>query len=116
MCWLRGKSALPLINSSVKVVNSCVKNDMDLNNSESKVVVSRHFFLSESLYNYWHNIVLKGVIMKPPNDIKYLSVEFNLFIKSPIHMKGCIVMIYIQVHISGFGKSINIQFSNGDCL
>ena len=38
--------------------------------------------------------------MKPPNDIKYISVEFNSFIKSPIHMKGYIVMIYIQVQIS----------------
>ena len=58
---------------------------MDLNNYEFKVVVSRLFFLSKSLCNYWHNVVLKGVIMKPPNEIKYVSVEFNSFIKSPIH-------------------------------
>ena len=25
LCWLRGKSALPLINEKLKVVNSCVK-------------------------------------------------------------------------------------------
>ena len=37
---LRGKSATPLLNDKVKLVNSCVKSDLDLKNCESKVVVS----------------------------------------------------------------------------
>ena len=38
--------------------------------------------------------------MKPPKDINYVSVEFNSFLKPPRQMKGCLVMIYIQEHIS----------------
>ena len=45
-------------------------------------------------------IVLTGIRMKPPKDIKYILVQFNSFIKSPRQMKGCLVMIYIQEHIS----------------
>ena len=31
--WLRGKSALPVLNDNVKAVNICVKNDTDLKKS-----------------------------------------------------------------------------------
>ena len=92
-CWLKVESALPLLNYKVKVVNSFVKNDMYLNNFESKVFGSRRFSLSKYLLNYWHNIVMTGVIMKPPKYIKYVLVEYKLFLKAPIQMKGCLVMI-----------------------
>ena len=42
--WLRFKSALTLLNEKVKVVNSFVKNDMDLNGFLYKVVRYRTFF------------------------------------------------------------------------
>ena len=46
LCWLGGKSSPPLLNYKVKVVKSCVKNNMDLKKCGSKVVGSRRFFLS----------------------------------------------------------------------
>ena len=55
----------------MKVVNSCVENDMYLNNYFSKVVLSRRFPLSKYLNNLWHFIVLKGGIIKLPKDINY---------------------------------------------
>ena len=89
-----------LLNDSVKVINSCTKHDMDLNNYVSKVVGSSRFPLSKSLRSYKHNIVLRGAIMKPPKDIKYVLVGCNSFLKSPKEMKVCLVIIYIQLHIS----------------
>ena len=38
--------------------------------------------------------------MKPPKDLIYVSVECNSFIKSPRQIKGCLLMIYIQEHLS----------------
>ena len=35
-CWLRVKSELPLPNEKVKVVNSCIKNNMDKKNVDQK--------------------------------------------------------------------------------
>ena len=72
---------------------------MDLNNCGSKVVGSRHFFLSKSLWNNWYTIVLIGERMKPPKDISYVLVEYNSFLKQQRQMKGCILMIYIQEYI-----------------
>ena len=65
-----------------------------------KVVGSSNFPLSKSLCNDWHAIVLTGTRMKPPKDTKYVLVECNSFLKSPIQMKSCLVIIYIQEHIS----------------
>ena len=98
--WLRFKSALNLLNDKVKVVNSCVLKNMDLKNCGSKLVRSRHFSLSESLWNNRHAIFLIGMSIKLPKDIKYVLFEYNSFIKSPRKMKGCLVIIYIQEQIS----------------
>ena len=38
--------------------------------------------------------------MNPPKYIKYVLSECNSFLKSPGKIKGCLVMIYIKVHIS----------------
>ena len=65
-CWFRGKSELPLLNEIVKVVNVCVKHYLDLKNSVFRVVGLRRFSYP-IISNYWNNIVLGGVIMKPPN-------------------------------------------------
>ena len=43
---------------------------------------------------------MTGVSMKPPKDVIYVSVECNSFIKSPRQIKGCLLMIYIQEHLS----------------
>ena len=43
---------------------------------------------------------MTGERIKTPKDIKFVSVEFNLFLKSRRHKKVCIVMINIQVKIS----------------
>ena len=99
-CWLRYKSALSLLNKKMKVVKICVKNDMYLMNYEFRVVGSRRFFLSKFLRNYWYTIVLKGVRIKLLKEIKYVLVECTSLLKLPIKMKGCLVMIYTQVHIS----------------
>ena len=73
---------------------------MDLKNYVSKVVGSSSFCLSKSLKNYCNSIVMKGVRMKPPKDIMYVLVECNSFLTLPRQMKGCLIMIYIQVIIS----------------
>ena len=73
---------------------------MDLRNYISKVVRSRCFYLSESFKNYWHTIFMTGEGIKTPKEVKFVSVEFNLFLKSRRHKKVCIVMINIQVKIS----------------
>ena len=93
-CWLRGNSALPLLNEKLKVVNSCVKNNTDLNNYGSKLFASRGFLLSKSLCNNWYAIVLTGVRMKPPKDINYISFECNYFPKSPPSLSGINVLEY----------------------
>ena len=36
LCWFRGKSELPLIDDRVKIVDSCVKNCMDLKTVDQK--------------------------------------------------------------------------------
>ena len=59
-CWLRGKSSIPLLNDKVKVLSSCVKNNIDIKNSVFELVGSRHFSLYNSLKNHWHTLVLKG--------------------------------------------------------
>ena len=56
--------------------------------------------LSKYIWNNWHTIVLTGVRMKPPKEINYALAEYNSFIKSPKLMKGCLVIIYIQEHLS----------------
>ena len=99
LCWFIGKSTLPLI----KVMNSCVKNDMDLKNYFSKLVGTRCFFLSKYINKYWRSIVLKGKIMKPPKYIKYVLVECNYLIKLPRHVKVCLVIILNQV-ISSYSE------------
>ena len=43
---------------------------------------------------------MTGERIKTPKDIKFVSVEFILFLKSRRHKKVCIVMINIQVKIS----------------
>ena len=82
---------------------------MDLNNCGSKLFVYMRFFLSGSLWNYCHTMVFTGVRMKPSKSIKYVLVECNLFLKYPRQMKGCIVIIYIQEHITGSDKIIKYQ-------
>ena len=72
---------------------------MNLEKCGLKIVGSRHFFLSNFLWNKWHTIVITGVSMKKPKDINCVLVEWNSFLKSPRQMKVCIVMIYIQEHI-----------------
>ena len=64
-CWLRGKLQLTLLNDKVKAVNSCVKNDIDLNKYGSKLVGYRRFYLSNYIWNFCHTIVLTGIRMKP---------------------------------------------------
>ena len=76
---LRGKSALHLLNNKVKVVNSCVKNDMDLKKSVSKVVGSRRFTFSTSLNIYWHTIVLIETKMKPPKKQACFSLMYLIY-------------------------------------
>ena len=49
-------------------------------------------------------MVITGIIMKPPKEIKYVLVKCNSFIKSPKQMKGCIFIIYIQVHMTEINK------------
>ena len=95
-CYLKGNSALPLINDKVKVLKSCVKNNMDLNRCGSKLVEPRHLLLTMSLFNNWHTIVLTGVIMKPPKVINNILVECNFNLKPPIQMKVWLINIYIQ--------------------
>ena len=69
---------------------------MDIKNFGSKVVGTRQFYLSRSFWNNYHTIFLTGVRIKLPKDINYVLVEFNSFLKSPIQIKGCIVIIYTQ--------------------
>ena len=76
------------------------KKKMDIKNCGSKVVGSRCFFLSMSLCNNWHTIVLTGARMKPPKEIKCVLVKCNYFLKTPRKMKGCPIMNYIQEHLS----------------
>ena len=38
--------------------------------------------------------------IKPPKDIDYSFVECNSFLKLPIKMKGCLLILYRQVLIS----------------
>ena len=89
----------------MKLVNSLIKNEIYLKKSVSKLVVYRVFLLSKSLRNYWYNIVLIWARMKPPKEIKFVSVKCNPFIKPPRYMKGCFVTSYIKVHIPE-GKEI----------
>ena len=101
-CWLRGKSSIPLLNDKVKVVSIFVKKYMDLKNCGSKLFGSRHFPPSKHIWNECNTIVLTGVRIKPPKNIRYVSIVYNSFLKSPIQMKFCLVIIFIQVHISDF--------------
>ena len=71
---------------------------MDLYNSESKLAGYRRFFVSKSLYNYCHTMVMTGMRITPPMDIKYVLFEFEASIKSLRQIKGYLIMIYIQVH------------------
>ena len=84
------------MNDKVKLLNSCVKKNMDLNRCGSKLVESRHLLLTKSLFNNWHTMVMTGVIMKPPKVINYILVECNFNLKPPIQMKGWLIIIYIQ--------------------
>ena len=70
-CWLRGKSSLPLLNQKEKVVKVVLKK-CRLKNCGSKVVGSRHFYLSEYLWNNWYTMVLTGERIKPP---KYINLH-----------------------------------------
>ena len=88
--------------------------NMDLMNCGSKVVGYRNFPLCKYIWNEWHTIVMTGERIKPPKDIKYVSVECTAFIKSPRKMKCCLVIIYILVHFSECGKKRKIQCSNGN--
>ena len=92
-CYLKGNSALPIINDKVKVLNSCVKNNTDLNRCASKLVESRHLLITKSLFNNCHTILLTRMIMKPPKVINYILVECNFNLKPPIQMKGWLIII-----------------------
>ena len=35
---------------------------------------------------------------EPPQGHQFFLVECDLFLKSPIKMKGCLIMVYIQEH------------------
>ena len=73
---------------------------MDLNNCGSKVVVSRRLFLSRSLSDNRHTIVLTQARMKQPKDTNSISFECDYFIKTPIVIKGGIITVYIKEHHS----------------
>ena len=79
----------------MEVVTSCVKTTWLKKNCKPKVIGSRLLFLSKSLFNSWDDIVLTGVIMNPANDIDFVLLENNSFLKSQRQMKGCIIMVYI---------------------
>ena len=69
---------------------------MGLNKYLDNVGVSRSFFLSRIISNEWRIIFLIGVRTNPLKDVKYILVEYNSFLKSPINMKVFLVMIYIH--------------------
>ena len=73
---------------------------MDFQNFGSKVVGSRQFLPSKSLWNSLHAIFLTGVMNKPRKDIKFVLVERNFFLTSTSQMKVFILMVYIQEHHS----------------
>ena len=70
---------------------------MDSNNSIFKAAVSRGLYLYKYLNNYWHTIVIKGVIIKPLRVIKYVLFDCNSFIKPQRFTNGGLVMRYIKV-------------------
>ena len=73
---------------------------MDFQNFGSKVVGSRQFLPSKSLWNSLHAIFLTGVMNKPRKDIKFVLVERNFFLTSTSQMKVFLLMVYIQEHHS----------------
>ena len=81
--WLRGKSSQPLPKWKSESGEQCFLNNMDFKNYGSKVVGSRQFFLSKSLWNERNTIFLTGVRMKPPKNINCVLVEYNYFLKPP---------------------------------
>ena len=100
---MRCKSELPLLNDKVESVNICVNINIDLK-FRPKVVWSRRFPLSKSICKDWHTIVMKEARMKTPNDIMYVLIEYNLFLKSTRQIKYFPVMIYMQEYISDSGE------------
>ena len=80
-------------------MNSCVEK-YGFKNCGSKLFGSRRIFLYKYLWNNYHTKVPTRVRMKPPNDIIFLLVECNSFLKTPRQMKGCLIMVYIQEHHS----------------
>ena len=44
--------------------------------------------------------------MESPKDINYVSVECIYFLKTPIQIKGSLIMIYIQEHLFDSEKHI----------
>ena len=92
LCWLRGKSELPLLNDKVKVVNSCLKNIIDLKMCIKGSWISA--LLPLQVY------ILIGVRIKRHKNINCVSVEFFYFQKPPRQVKGSLIMNYIQEHVS----------------
>ena len=45
-------------------------------------------------------------MMKPPKDINYILAGYDIFLKSLKQMKGFLIRIYIQVHISDIEEII----------
>ena len=54
-------------------------------------------FLYKSSNNYWHTIIITGVIIKPLRVIKYVLFDCNSFIKPQRFTNGGLVMRYTQV-------------------
>ena len=83
-----------------EIIEQLCKNTMDVKNWGSKVFGSRLFSSSNNLWNNCNTIVMTGMSMKPPNDINYVLVECNYFLKPPRQIIGILIMIYIQEHLS----------------
>ena len=76
----------PLRLQSLSSKQLC-KKSYGFKNCGPKVFLSRRSFLSKSFWNNCNTVVLTGLMMKPPKEIKYFLVECNYFLKSQRKLK-----------------------------